>query len=175
MREIPDDLARLQRTLDQSYTAAGTHLRSVFSDERRMSTEQIVRALRGVFVLNLATIDGAGAPLVSPIDGLFYRGHFWFGFPPGAARIRHVRARPQVSAAYTAGEDLCVVAHGLAHEVEESDAAYDPYLEYAREVYGPAVWDYWRGQYGDREGRGLTAWIEPRRMYATLMNPAALD
>jgi nitroimidazol reductase NimA-like FMN-containing flavoprotein (pyridoxamine 5'-phosphate oxidase superfamily) len=173
MRETPEDLERLEQILHRSYTAAGEHLRSIFSDERRMSPEQIVRALRGVFMLNLATIDASGAPLVSPIDGLFYRGHFWFGFPPGAARIRHVRARPQVSASYTIGEDLCVLAHGRAHEVEQSSPAYAAYLEYAREVYTPGVWDYWQRQYADRESRGLTAWIEPRRMYATRMNPAA--
>ena len=170
MRETPEDLERLEQLLDRSYAAAGEHLRSIFTDARRMSPEQIVRALRGVFVLNLATVDASGAPLVSPIDGLFYRGHFWFGFPAGAARIRHVRARPQVSASYNIGEDLCVLAHGRAHEVEESSAAYAAYLDYAREVYTPEVWDYWQSRYADRKSRGLTAWIEPRRMYATHMS-----
>jgi nitroimidazol reductase NimA-like FMN-containing flavoprotein (pyridoxamine 5'-phosphate oxidase superfamily) len=174
VRETAQDLKRLERTLDESLAAAGPHLRSVFSDERRMSPEQIVRALRGVFVLDLATIDASGAPLVSPIDGLFYRGHFWFGFPAGAARIQHVRARPRVSAAYTLGEDLCILAHGRAHEVRESDPEHAAYLEYAREVYTPEIWDYWQKQYEHHKGGGLTAWIEPRRMYATLMNPDVL-
>ena len=174
MRETAQDLERLQQTLDRSYAAAGAHLRSIFTDERRMTPAQVVHALRGVFVLNLATLDGSGAPLVSPIDGLFYRGHFWFGFPAGAARVGHVRARPQVSASYTVGEDLCVVAHGRAREVAESDPEAVGYFDYAREVYTPAVWDYWQRHYADRDGPGLTAWIEPRRMYASVMNPDAL-
>lgn len=170
MRETPEDLERLKLDLDRSHAAAGPHLRSIFSDERRLSPQQIVHALRGVFVLHLATVDGAGAPLVSPIDGLFYRGHFWFGLPPGAARIRHVRARPQVSAAYTVGEEVCIVAHGRAHEVAESRPEYAAYLDYARQAYTPELWDYWQARYDERKGRGLTAWIEPRRIYT--MGPA---
>jgi hypothetical protein len=65
--------------------------------------EQVVRALQGVFVLHLATVTASGAPLVAPIDGLFYRGRVWFGVPPGAVRIQHIRARPQVSAVHSVG------------------------------------------------------------------------
>lgn len=168
MHETPDDLRELQRVLDESYAAAGLHLRSIFQPERRMSAEQVVRALRGVFLLHLATVTAACEPMVAPIDGLFYRGRLWFGFPPGAVRIRHLRARPQVSAVYTLGEDLCVIAHGTAREVVSSDPEHAHFERYGREVYG-AAWDYWVDHYKDREGSDFTAWIEPRRMYAALM------
>ena len=174
MRETPEDLKGLQQLLDESHAAGGLHLRSIFTDERRMTAEQVVRALRGVFVLNLATVTRAGAPIVAPVDGLFYRGHLWVGLPPGAVRIGHVRARPQVSASYIIGEDLCVLAHGTAHEVDESDATYAAYLDYARASYTPEVWDYWQERYVHREAKGLTAWIEPRRMFATVMRPEVL-
>ncbi len=162
MHETADDLIVLQRALDESDAAAGEHLRSIFRPERRLTAEQVVEELRGVFVLHLATVTAAGEPRVAPIDGLFFRGHFWFGFPPGAVRIAHVRKRPQVSATYTKGEQVCV----LAHEVEKGGPGYAAYEAHAREAYTPAVWDYWRAHYDDRTGPGLTAWIEPSRIFA---------
>ncbi len=166
MHETADDLLALQRALDESDATAGEHLRSIFRPERRLTAEQVVAQLRGVFVLHLATVTAGGEPRVAPIDGLFFRGHFWFGFPPGAVRIAHVRKRPQVSATFTKGEEVCVLAHGVAQVVDEDEPAYAEYEAYAREAYTPAVWDYWQRQYDDRRGTGLTAWIEPNRIFA---------
>ena len=166
MRETVQDLRDLQQLLDDGYAKAGEHLRSIFRSERRMSAEEIVDELRGVFVLNLATVTKAGEPFLAPLDGLFYRSHFWFGIPPGGLRIRHLRARPSVSANYVQGEDVCIIVHGQAREVASDEPLCATYLEYARETYGPAVWDYWNAAYEDRAGTGFTAWIEPKRMFA---------
>jgi hypothetical protein len=171
MHETPDELQRLQQTLDDSYAGAGTHLRSVFRPERRMAAEEIVRELRGVFVLHLATVTAAGAPRLAPIDGLFYRGQVWFGFSPGAVRIQHVRARPQVSASYSVGEDICILVHGVAQVAPEGSSVLAAYEEYARETYTPALWDYWRLHYEDREGGGLTASIAPDKIFAMKRAP----
>jgi hypothetical protein len=166
VHETAEDLLRLQGMLDASYARAGSHLRSIFTRERRMSAHDVVETLRGVFLLHLATVTAAGEPFLAPIDGLFYRGHLWFGVPPGAARARHLRARPQVSAAYTVGEDLCVLVHGSAREIDPGDPAHAGYLAYCRDVYGPAF-DYWRERYRERAGAGFTGWIEPRRIFAS--------
>ena len=40
-------------------------------------------------------------PRVAPVDGLFYRGRFWFGSSPHSFRFRNIRANPAVSAAIT--------------------------------------------------------------------------
>jgi hypothetical protein len=166
VHETKDDLRNLQRSLDASYAGAGEHIRSIFRPERRMSAEEIVEELRGVFVLHLATVTARAEPRLAPIDGLFFRGHLWFGIPPGAVRQAHVRARPQVSASYSRGEELCILAHGEARVVSEVDPAYAEYLQYAREVYTPALFDHWEAHYEDRKGETLTAWIEPRRLFA---------
>ncbi len=166
MRETVPDLRDLQQLLDDGYAKAGEHLRSIFRPERRMSAEEMVDELRGVFVLNLATVTKVGEPFLAPLDGLFYRSRFWFGVPPGSLRIRHLRARPSVSANYVQGEDVCIIVHGQVREVASDDPLYASYLEYARETYGPAVWDYWNAAYKDRAGTGYTAWIEPKRMFA---------
>ena len=63
----------LQHLLDESYEQAGEHLRSIFTPERRMSAEETAQLLRGVFVLNVATVTAAREPMVAPVDGLFYR------------------------------------------------------------------------------------------------------
>jgi nitroimidazol reductase NimA-like FMN-containing flavoprotein (pyridoxamine 5'-phosphate oxidase superfamily) len=65
-------------------------------------------------LLVLATVTADGRPLVGPVDGHFYRGAFYFGSSPDSVRIRHIRRRPQVSAAYLPAEDLSVTVHGRA-------------------------------------------------------------
>ena len=54
MHETAEDLAYLQRALDESYAAAGEHLRSIFVPDQRSSAEDLVARLTGVFLINLA-------------------------------------------------------------------------------------------------------------------------
>lgn len=58
MHETPDDLRELQRVLDESYARAGEHLRSIFTPERRMSAEEVVRTLRGLLSRGLRSRMG---------------------------------------------------------------------------------------------------------------------
>ena len=120
MHETPAELRNLRVLLDDCRADAGTHLRSIFRDERRMSAAQVVRELAGVFVRHVATVTARGRPMLAPVDGLFYRSRFWIGFPPGSVRGRHLRTRPAVSASYSKGEDVCILVHGEAREVPES-------------------------------------------------------
>lgn len=175
MHETEQDLVDLERLLDESYGRAGEHLRSIFTPERRMTAAEVVRTLNGLFVFQLATVTSAGEPRVAPIDGLFLRGKLWFGAPPGATRIAHLRARPKVSASYAIGEDLCVLVHGSAREVRQSEPAYAQYEAWGREAYGAKIWDYWsKEHYRDRKGTSFTAWIDADRMYASAMRREAI-
>lgn len=124
--ETPADVAALQRVLDESYAAAGVHLRSIFSAGNRCSAADLVRALRGVFLVQVATVTAKCEPLVAPVDGLFYRGRLFVGFPAGSVRARHLRMRPQVSASHTDG-DFCVIVHGRAEEVGPGHEFHDGY------------------------------------------------
>lgn len=158
VHESRDDLDRLQALLDESHAAGGDHLRSIFSDRHRLGAAELAETLTGVRVLALATSTAAGAPLVAPVDGLFYRGDFWFGSSPESARFRHIRARPEVSGCHTVGEDLAVVVHGRAERVGLESPAGAGYRAYLTEVYGKG-WAEW--------GAGAAyARIEPRRLYA---------
>src|SRR3972149_4003964 len=116
MHETTADLRTLQSLLDRSYAAAGAHLLSIHTPDRRLAAADLVSTLTGVCVLDLATVTRDGRPRVSPVDGLFYRGAFWFGSSSDSLRFRHIRRRPAVSATHTRGESLAVTVHGSAVE-----------------------------------------------------------
>lgn len=142
MHETPDDLASLQRLLDESYANAGSHLLSIHTPDRRMTASHLAATLTGVRVLSLATVNARGEPRVGPVDGLFYRGRFWFGSAQDSVRFRHIRARPAVSAAHTVGEELAVVVHGTAREIDVEASDQRGFRDYLLEVYG-AQWEAW--------------------------------
>src|SRR5438045_9404676 len=106
MRESEADLARLQQLLDASYAAAGSHLLSIHTPQRRLDAFGVAQRLQGVCLLALATVTADGRPLIGPVDGIFHRGEFYFGSATDSVRFRHIRRRPQVSAVHAPGEHL---------------------------------------------------------------------
>lgn len=160
MHETKDEVELLQRLLDESYRNAGRHLISIHQDNWRMNAQQVCDHLTGVCVLNLATVNTKGHPIVAPVDGLFLGGLFWFGSSRHSLRFRHIRNNPNVSAAYTRGEEVSVIVHGIAHEIDTSSGDFERLHEYCREIYG-ANYDEW-GVWGNEP----FAWIEARQFYA---------
>jgi uncharacterized pyridoxamine 5'-phosphate oxidase family protein len=155
VHETADDLARLQELLDQSYDAAGPHLRRIITPERRLTAEEVSERLTGMCLLALATATRDGRPVVGPVDGVFFRGAFHFGSAPDSVRFRHIRERPHVSATHLPGEELAVTVHGRAVPIDVSSG---PFREALLEVYGP--------RYGEFIDSGpVYARIEPDRMF----------
>jgi hypothetical protein len=142
MYETPEDLTALNELLDRSHARAGDHLRSIFTPERRLAADELATLLSGVQVLNLATVSRACAPRVAPVDGLFYRGRFWFGSAAASVRFTHLRERPQVSASHTRGEELAVIVPGTVALIDRGDPAHAGFATYYREVYGFG-WEEW--------------------------------
>jgi pyridoxamine 5'-phosphate oxidase-like protein len=142
LNETAEDLSELERLLDQSRVNAGEHLRSIFTEERRIPAEELVSLLVGVQVLNLATVTASCEPRVAPVDGLFYRGRFYFGSSPDSVRFRHLSKRPQVSASHTRGEELAILVHGTANRIDLGLSSHQGFRDYAIEVYG-AGWHDW--------------------------------
>ncbi len=128
MYETTEELESLRTLLDASYASAGPHLLSIHTPNWRMSVEEIVDALQGMCILTLATVNSKGEPILGPVDGIFYRGRFWFGSSPDSIRAKHIKARPKVSAGHVRGEDLAIIVHGTAHELTDktSDIARNP-------------------------------------------------
>ena len=141
MDETPDDIAFLQVVIDQSHARGSRHLRAIWTDEYKIPASELPALLPGVQLLALATVTASGAPRVGPVDGLFYRGRFWFGSAPDSARFRQLRARPHVSATHFRGEEFAIVVHGRAVEIDVDDEEHAGFVDYCRQVY--PTWDEW--------------------------------
>lgn len=143
MHETLADLATLQHLLDRSYAAAGPHLLSIITPERRLSAGQVADRLTGMRLLALATVTADGRPIVGPVDGIFFRGAFHFGSSPDSVRFRHIRNRPQVSATHLPGEELAVTVHGRAHPIDIHSHAGAELRQTLLEVYIPRYGSQW--------------------------------
>src|SRR5436190_22905751 len=121
MLETPEELGNLQRILDSSMAGAGEHLRGIITGERRLSAVQLAGRLPGMRLLVVATVTADGRPLVGPVDGYFLHGTFCFSSGRGSVRMRHLAARPAVSATHVPGEELAVSVHGRAELFDLSD------------------------------------------------------
>ncbi|MBV9337440.1 MAG: pyridoxamine 5'-phosphate oxidase family protein [Solirubrobacterales bacterium] len=137
MHETPDDICALQELLDRSYAAAGPHLRSITTPERRVDAEELARRLTGMCLLVVATVTADCRPIAGPLDGVFYRGAFHFGTAANSVRYRHLLARPQVSATHLPREEFAVNVHGRAVPVEVVGGFRETLLEVYVPRYGP--------------------------------------
>jgi hypothetical protein len=137
MRETPDDLTRLQDLLNASAAAAGPHMRSIITDDRRVGAASMCERLEGMCLLVLATVTTDGRPLVGPVDAIFFRGSFWFSSGRNSVRMRHLAERPHVSASHLPGESFAVTVHGRAELFELRDPQYADYRRAVLDVYIP--------------------------------------
>ena len=136
MYETSEDLVALQALLDVSYNRSGEHLRTIWGPETRLPAQQVSLELAGVQLLDLATVTPKGEPRVAPVDGLFYRGHFWFGSAQTSVRFRNIRANPAVSGVVTRGlETFVVIVHGTAVEADPRSPEAGGFARYPRELY----------------------------------------
>ena len=123
MLETTEELDNLQQLLDRSMAGAGDHLRGIITGERRLSAAQLTGQLQGMRLLAVATVTADGRPLAGPVDGYFLHGTFWFSSGRNSVRMRHLAARPAVSATHLPGEELAVTVHGRAELFEMRDPA----------------------------------------------------
>lgn len=146
MRETPEELQQLQALLDASLSRSTAHLRSIISGERTLTAEQLTGALTGMRTLALSTVTAKGEPRISGVDGHFLHGMWHFGTARGAAKARHLAARPAASAAHMRGEELGVFTHGTVEVLnphgEEPSAAWPELLAYLKELYGADTFDW---------------------------------
>ena len=143
MHETADDLAALQHLLDRSDAAAGPHLPSIITAERRLSAEQVCDRLNGMTLLALATVTADGRTLVGPVDGVFYRGASHFGSSPDSVRFRHIRNRPHVSATHLPREELAVTVHGRAVAIDVRAPDHAGFRQALLDVYVPRYGTEW--------------------------------
>jgi nitroimidazol reductase NimA-like FMN-containing flavoprotein (pyridoxamine 5'-phosphate oxidase superfamily) len=148
MLETPDEMDRLQRLLDHSATAAGPHLSGIITAERRMSAALVCEILQGMRLLVVATVTADGRPLAGPVDGYFLHGSFYFSSGRDSVRMRHLAARPAVSASYLPGEELAVTVHGRAELFDVLDPARGELRQAMLDHYLPL------------QGPGFATWLD---------------
>jgi hypothetical protein len=149
VRETPEDLAVLQGLLDRSFAAAGPHMASIITAERRLNAAQVAERLTGMRLLALATVTADGRPIIGAVDGIFLRGRFHFGSAKDSVRARHIAARPQVSATHLPGEFLAVTVHGRAVPVSIAPDSDSELRDVLLEIYSPRYGDDWGEEFLD--------------------------
>jgi uncharacterized pyridoxamine 5'-phosphate oxidase family protein len=170
MQETAEDLDRMQALLDRSYAAAGPHLLRIHTPQRRLDAREIAARLQGMVLLSLATVTRDGRPMVGPVDGIFFRGAFHFSSAPDSMRFRHIRRRPDVSAAHLPGEELAVTVHGRATEVDVSRAGDTALRQAILDIYLPRYGPAWEDFL---DSGPICARIDAERMFAYAMPPDA--
>jgi len=143
VHETDEDIAQLQRLLDESDERAGSHLREVIAAERRLSARATCDRLVGMRLLALATVSGDGRPFVGPVDGIFFRGAFHCSSSPDSLRVRHIRARPFVSATHLPSEEFAVTVHGVAEILDITAPEHAQLRETILNIYTPTYGEDW--------------------------------
>ena len=142
MHETPGDIDALQELLDRSYVSAGTNLRDIHSQGRRLSAAELSDRLQGPRWLVVATVSSDCRPFTAQVDGTFYRGRFYFGVNDMCSlKARHLTRNPAVSATHVPNDNWVVTLHGWAERVNvsrESDPGINRVLiDTYRQRYGP--------------------------------------
>ena len=166
MRETDDDLAALQDLIERSAAAGGRHLKDVLTKDHRLSAEAVCLALQGMSLLVLATVSSDGRPIAAPVDGIFYRGHFYFGSAPDSLRFRHIRRNPHVSASHLPGEHLQVTVHGTATLIDVLSDEHAGFRDHLLGIYVPRYGEGWVAML---EGGAQYARIDADRMFTFWM------
>ena len=170
MHESPADLERLQALLDSSYAGAGRHLLSIHTPDRRLDAAGVAARLQDVCLLVLATVTADGRPVAGVVDGIFYRGEFYFGSADDSVRLRHIRDRPRVSAVHAPGEHLAITVHGRAAGIDLRAPETRAFRQALLDVYVPRYGPEWE----DFIASGVTfARITAERMFAFANESAA--
>lgn len=171
MHETPEDLVALQALLDESFATAGPHLLSIMEPDRRLDAQSVADRLTGMKLLALATVTADGRPLVGPVDGIFFRGSFYFGSSPDSVRLRHIAARPAVSATHLPGEELAVTVHGVAVAIDLQAPESRDFRRTLLDIYTPRYGEEWE-EFADDDS--VYARIDARRMFTFHMDEARL-
>ena len=143
-------------------TGAGEHLRGIITGERRLSAADLAGRLQGMRLLTAATVTADGRPLAGPVDGYFLHGTFWFSSGRNSVRMRHLAARPAVSATHLPGEELAVTVHGRAELLDLRDPAAAELRQAMLDWYVP------------RQGPEFESWLNALDAVAARIEPAKM-
>ena len=143
MLETAEELSRLDEMLTGSVARSSEHLRSIVTPgERTLNAAQLVSVLKGICHLSVATVTAKGEPRISAVDGHFLHGRFVFTTTEHARKVRHLRARPAVSASHLQGDALGVFVHGTVEFIIRGHREERMLDEYVTTVYGTSPYTF---------------------------------
>jgi hypothetical protein len=120
-------------------------------------------------LLVVATVTADGRPLAGPVDGYFLHGSFVFSSGRNSVRMRHLAARPAVTATHLPGEELAVTVHGQAELFDVLDPAHGELKQAMLDFYlpkqGPAFETWLHAE------NPLGARITPDKIFTFQMSP----
>jgi hypothetical protein len=142
MYETPEQIEELQALLDRAHQASTQHLRSIITEERSLTADELCRALTGMCTVNLATVTANCEPRISAVDGHFLNARWVFSTSGSAAKARHLKARPAASVSYVDGERIGVFSHGHVEFLDGSHPDFQPIEDHLVKHYGssPSSW-----------------------------------
>jgi len=160
MLESDQEIEAIQKLLDESYLAAGDHLKTIHFEKNRMTAIEVTDHLVGGCICDVATVSPAGKPVVAPMDMFLLHGVCFFNTGPSSIRLRHLESNPNVSIARTVGAEISILIQGSANLIETAD--YDYLYPACIDNYGP---DY------DSWGLWEKPWfvVNPTKMFASRM------
>jgi hypothetical protein len=142
MRETTAEITQLQELLDAAYGRSTEHLRSIVTGERKLTAEDLTKALTGMRTLNLATVTAKCEPRISAVDGHFLHARWVFSTAGSAAKAKHLRARPAASVSYVDGERIGVFSHGRVEFLTPEHPDFQEIEDHLVAHYGssPSTW-----------------------------------
>jgi hypothetical protein len=120
-------------------------------------------------LLTVSTVTADGRPLAGPVDGYFLHGAFYFSSGRDSVRMRHLAARPAVSAVHLPGEELAVTVHGRAELFELTDPSRPELRQAMLDHYLPRQgpqFETWLNQLD-----AVAARIQADKMFTFAVNP----
>jgi len=142
MYETDAEIAALQALLEASHASGSPHLKSIITDERRLSAAHLAALLTGMKLLSVATVTSSGEPRISALDGHFLHATWTFSTSGSSPKARQMAARPSVSVAHVDGEALAVFSHGTVAAMRAGDSDWQQTLDHWTTHYGssPLSW-----------------------------------
>jgi general stress protein 26 len=141
MYETAEEVTELQALLDRSHGGSGDHMRSIVTDERRLTAEQVVKYMQGVKHVSLGTLTSKGEPFVAPLDGLFIHGHWFISTAGNSLRVKHLRRNRAASLCHMVGDDIGIWAHGTVELFDKGEGLAPEWERIATSVYGESPYN----------------------------------
>jgi len=139
MYETDEEIARLQRLLNDSMSKAGSHVRSIFSPDHWLSARQVCGFMQGVKQVSVATVNSKEEPRVAPVDSVLFHGKFFISTDMRSFRARHLQKNPHMSLTYFESADPVIIASGKADFVNKDDPDFASLDSEWVKTYGQSI------------------------------------